>query len=400
MPRPSKGPRLYLRSGRTDNRTGKRLPDVYFIRDGQDQVSTGCGPDRLPEAEKQLAAYIAEKWTPESARPESRSDPAQVLIADALAYYGKRKAGKIARDDATLNGFVNQLVDWWGGSTLSEVTSENCEAYVEARVAMPNANYKDPETAPRVSRETARCELETLSAAIGVWDDQYHLTRRPKVNLPEKGESNRDALTRVQAARLLKAAMGYRCEENGSWTRLGLSARRNRAHLRRFLLCGLYTGSRHSVMTSLLWEESPKDAWADLDKGMVYRRGRAEADRPTKRRPVVKMPRRLLAHMRRWRKMDEAAKVPVNSVLHHGGRKLTKIRRGWAAIVSDAGLDGEITPHWMRHTCATWLMEASIDVWEAAAYAGMTAAVLEKHYAHHRPDYQSAATKALGGKKR
>jgi integrase len=396
MPRPKIGPRLYLRKGRIDSRSGKRLPDVYFIRDGQDQVSTGCGPDRFPEAEVRLAAYIAEKWTPESARPESRSDPAQVLIADVLAYYGRRKDGKIQRDHATMQGFVNSLLDWWDESALSDVTSENCEAYVAHRITMPDKRYtRDPANAPRVKTETARCELETLSAAIGVWDDQYHLTRRPKVSLPVKGDTHREALTRSQAAALLKAAMGYRRRGNGSWERLGASARANRAHLRRFLLLGLYTGSRHGVMTSLMWIESPKDAWADLDKGMVYRRGKTEADRPTKRRPVVKMPRRLVAHMRRWMAADEKAKVEVNAVLHHGGRKLTKIRTGFEGIVRDAGLAGEITPHWMRHTCATWLMEAGVDMWEAAAYTGMTVAVLEKHYAHHRPDYQSAAHQAF-----
>jgi integrase len=402
MPRPSKGPRLYLRRGRIDTRSGKRLPDVYFIRDGQDQQSTGCGPDRLPEAERRLSAYIAEKWTPESARPESRSDPAQVLIADVLAYYGRRKAGKIQRDAATMNGFVASLDDWWAGSVLSDVTSENCEAYVANRITMPDKRYKDSDAAPRISVETSRCELETLSAAIGVWDDQYHLTRRPKVSLPAKAETNRDALTRSQAAALLKAALGYRRRENGSWERLGGSARTNRAHLRRFLLLGLYTGSRHSVMTSMLWEESPTSAWADLDKGVVFRRGKAEADRQTKRRPLVRMPRRLLAHMRRWREADRrnppkanAKGERVNTVLHHGGRKLTKIRTGFEGIVRDARLDNEITPHWMRHTCATWLMEADVPSWEAAAYAGMTVAVLEKHYAHHRPDYQSAATGAF-----
>ncbi|HEY1073762.1 MAG TPA: hypothetical protein VGE49_12635 [Brevundimonas sp.] len=41
-------------------------------------------------------------------------------------------------------------------------------------------------------------------------------------------------------------------------------------------------------------------------------------------------------------------------------------------------------------------MERGVDVWEAAGYVGMTAATLEKHYGHHRPDHQSAARKALG----
>ena len=86
--------------------------------------------------------------------------------------------------------------------------------------------------------------------------------------------------------------------------------------------------------------------------------------------------------------------------LHHGGNPIAgKIRRGFAGCVRDAGLPDEITPHWMRHTCATWLMEQGAEMWEAAAYTGMTTAVLEKHYGHHRPDYQAGAIRALGGKR-
>jgi integrase len=400
MPRPSKGPRLYLRRGRVDAKSGRPLPDVYFIRDGQGQVSTGCGPDSLPAAERQLAAFIAKKWTPEAARSPSRSDPAQVLIADVLAYYGRRKADKLRRDKATMNGFVNRLLDWWGERTLSDVTESNCEAYAAARITQPDARYKDSAKAPRVSLETARCELEVLSAAIGAWDREYHLTRRPVVTLPAKAESQRDALSRQEAASLLRAAMGHRRRENGSWERLGASAAANRAHLRRFLLIGLYTGSRHSVITSLLWEESATNAWVDLEKGMVFRRGKSEAERGTKRRPVVRLPARLLAHMRRWRAMDAKAATkdkPMLAVVHHGGDPLAgKVRTGFEGIVRDAGLDPAITPHWLRHTCVTWLMERGVDMWEAAAYAGMTVKVLEDHYAHHRPDHHAAARKALG----
>ena len=120
----------------------------------------------------------------------------------------------------------------------------------------------------------------------------------------------------------------------------------------------------------------------------------------TKRRPVVKLPPRLLAHMRRWREMDRRAKAAPVSVLHHGGEPIAgKIRTGFEGCVRDAGLPAEITPHWMRHTAATWLMEGGVDMWDAAAYLGMSVTTLEKHYGHHRPDHQAAASRAIGGKR-
>jgi len=406
MPRRAKGPRLYLRTGRRDTRTGKPLPDVWVIRDGSTERGTGCGPGEQQAAERALGDYLAEKFQAPALKADSRRDPALVLVAEVVALYSQDKAASSGLDAPTFDRFVANLLAWWGDKTLSEVKRSTCQAYAAHRQAQPDARYKDPKTAPRVSSETARRELEMLSASIGHWHGEDTLTTRPVVWLPDKPESPRDALTRSQAAALLKAAMGWRKTEDG-WTRLSGSARANRAHLRRFILIGLYTGTRHSAMRALLWEEALTQAWVDLDKGMIYRRGRGERE-TTKRRPVVKLPRRLLAHMRRWREMD--AKRPaktshgtfrdVVSVLHHGGEPIAgKIRTGFEGCVRDAGLPDEITPHWMRHTAATWLMERGAEMWEAAAYLGMSVTTLEKHYGHHRPDHQSGAVRAIGGKR-
>ncbi|WP_426032866.1 tyrosine-type recombinase/integrase [Caulobacter sp. DWP3-1-3b2] len=304
---------------------------------------------------------------------------------------------------------------WWGDKTLADVRRSTCEAYVAYRMTQPIKSFT--KSAPRmVTAQGARRELEDLSAAIGYWDGEHRLTRLPKVSLPEKPESPRDALTRHQVARLLKAALGWRLKTDGTWVRLPGSAAANRRHLRRFILIAVYTGTRPGVIPKLLWHESPAQAWVDLDDGVIYRRGKDEKDHKTKRRPMVRMPPRLLAHMRRWKAEDEKTKrlqddgehaatkrraKPAQraaTVLHHGGRPLAgRIRKGFANIVHDAGLDGEITPHWMRHTCATWLMERGVKVWDAAAYTGMSTATLEKHYGHHRPDHQAKAREALGG---
>lgn len=392
MPRRAKGPRLYLKQ-----REGREA--VWIIRDRDYERSTGCAADRLDQAEGELALYIAEKWSPEqSAAIRSRRDPAQVGVVEVLALYAAERAPQLKADPQSTAGFIAHLNAFWGDSMLSDVRRSTCKAYVAHRAAQP---IRHGATGRLVSEQTARRELETLSAAIGYWHGEDSLTTRPTVWLPEKPESPRDALTRSQAAALLLAAMGRRKDPlTGRWARLGASAVANRAHLRRFILLGLYTGTRHAVMTKLLREESPTQAWVDLDKGMVYRRGRAERESKTKRRPVVKLPPRLLTHMRRWDRLDRELKPIPAAIIHHGGQPISgKIRRGFAACVADAGLPPEVTPHWMRHTCATWLMEAGAEPWEAAGYTGMTTAVLEKHYGHHRPDHQAGAIKASGGRR-
>lgn len=391
MPRKPKGPRLYLKT-----RAGREA--VWIIRDGAYERSTGCVEPCLGDAEKHLAAYIAEKWTPEAgAGIRNRRDPAQVGVDEVLALYTMEHAPRLKADPKSTAGFIAHLNGWWAGKMVADVKRSTCQAYVAHRTAQ---DIRHGATGRKVSDQTARRELETLNAAIGYWHGEDALYTRPKVWLPEKPDSPRDALTRAQAAALLKATLGYRRDDQGRWRRLSGSARANRAHLRRFVLIGLYTGTRHSAMRALLWHESPHQAWVDLDKGMIYRRGKAERESATKRRPVVKVPPRLLAHLRRWRDLDAKRGDSPMSVLHHGGQPIAgKIRRGFEACVRDAGLPGELTPHWMRHTCATWLMERGAEMWEAAAYTGMTTAVLEKHYGHHRPDHQAGAIRALGAKR-
>lgn len=391
MPRRAKGPRLYLKE-----RAGRDA--VWIIRDGVNERSTGCPQGGLGDAEKQLARYIAEKWTPQAAAGiRNRRDPAQVGVDEVLALYTIEHAPTLQADPASTAGFIAHLNGWWNGRMLTDVKRSTCQAYTKHRTSQP---IRHGATGRMTSDQTARRELETLNAAIGYWHGEDPLTTRPKVWLPEKPESPRDALTRDQAAALLKAARGYRWNATAErWERLRDGGPSNRAHMKRFILIGLYTGSRSGVIKGLVREESPTNPFQDLDKGMIYRRGKQVAETANKRRPVAKLPHRLLAHMRRWDRLDrELAQTPA-AIIHHGGAPVGSVRRGFAGCVADAGLASDVTPHWLRHTAATWLMEQGADLWEACGFLGMTPKTLIDNYGHHRPDHQAGAIRALGGKR-
>lgn len=78
------------------------------------------------------------------------------------------------------------------------------------------------------------------------------------------------------------------------------------------------------------------------------------------------------------------------------GESVKAIRKGFAAAVRDAGLGPDVTPHTLRHTAATWLMQQGTDAWEAAGYLGMTIEMLSQRYGHHHPDHLSGARAAFG----
>jgi len=81
MPRRSKGARLWLRPAR---RKGGRIVSnaVWIIIDGNKHIATGCLRHEASEAEKQLAAYIADKYQPSRlAKDIDRIDVADVLLS-------------------------------------------------------------------------------------------------------------------------------------------------------------------------------------------------------------------------------------------------------------------------------------------------------------------------------
>jgi integrase len=327
MPRRRAAPRLYL--------DGKRK--VWVIRDGASFVRTGCAESDRSGAEKRLAEYNGQKH-----QPERGQNP---LIADVLLVYAREHLPHTkAVANSTYN--ISSLAKWWGARTVRDVSARTCREFASGR-----------------SGAAARRDLEVLRAAIRFWHREYGpLDALPSVTLPPKPQSRDRWLTRSEAARLLYAA-------------------RRTEHLKRFILIGLYTGSRSGPILQLKWD------WVDVERGIMQRRAPGEQE-TRKRRPPVRVGRRLLSFLRRWKRQDLEGRPPT--VVHYDGFAVRKLRRSWGAAAKRAGL-ADVTPHTLRHTRATWLMRAGIDPWEAAGALGMSIEMLERTYGHHHPDFQKRA---------
>ena len=185
----------------------------------------------------------------------------------------------------------------------------------------------------------------------------------PSIVLPPKAEPRDRWLTRAEAKRLRKAAMGT-------------------PHLYRFIVIGLLTGSRSGSIFKLKWD------WVDFESGTMLRREPGEAEDARKQTPPVRMGRALTRILRRWQRQDAALGCPY--VVHYNGQPVSRIKRTWAKACTAAKLKG-VTPHTLRHTRATWLMQAGIDIWEAAGSLGMTPEILQTVYGKHHPDFQKRA---------
>lgn len=103
---------------------------------------------------------------------------------------------------------------------------------------------------------------------------------------------------------------------------------------------------------------------------------------------------RILAHMRRWKALGLAKEYFVE----WAGKPVLSVKTAFASAVRRSGLptaQGNVTPHTLRHTAATWLMQNGAPLWEAAGYLGMSEKTLREVYGHHHPDFMKGAVAAI-----
>jgi integrase len=273
-----------------------------------------------------------------------------------MAIYLEMKEGSIARP-AELRARVRRIVEWWGDKSVAAIKGEACRSYVKDRGSII----------------AARRELETMRAAVNHYSREHGLDVTPKFTLPPDSVSRQRWLARSEAARLLWAA--YRSPYH--------------KHLVRFILIGLYTGTRHSAILGLQWMPNTTGGWVDLERGVLHRRGSGQRE-TNKRQPPTRVPPKLLAHLRRWKRLD----MGVRAIIRYEGLPITRIEKAFRSCRERAALGSDVTPHILRHTRATWLMQAGVDLWEAASSLGMTVQTLQDVYGHMHPDFQKRAAEA------
>lgn len=366
MPGRSKGARLWLRRERRGD-AGTRSAR-WFIRDGSHIESTGCVAHDLAGAERALSRYVATKHARASAGNRNRH-PSIIPIADILMIYLQAKAVAHARPEETKQR-IRALAGFFGDKMLSYVNGNTCRAYAETRPAVGG-----------------RRELEDFRAAINHHRREGLCSEVVEVVLPPPPASRDRWLTRQEAARAIRAAWRYREVQNFKGT-----DRRTRQHIARFILVGIYTGTRASAICGAALQPTPGRGWIDLDRGVFYRRPAGKRE-TKKRQPPVPLPTPLLAHMRRWARNGQRFVVEWN------GEPVARVSRAFASVIKDAKLE-DVTPHVLRHTSATWLMQAGTDPWQAAGYLGMTLEMLMNRYGHHHPEYLARAKSAFERMKR
>ncbi len=304
-------------------------------------------------AEKALAAYVLTR----DDGPKSPAGPEEMSVGEVLALYAQDVAPDTA-DPARIGYAIKALAPFWGGLPCSMIVGSNCRAYAKQR---------------NRASGTVRRELGVLQAAVNHAHKEGRLTSAAKVSLSPHGAPKDRWLTRDEAARLLR------------------ELRRNKRtrHAARFLILGLYTGSRPRTVLSTTWSERDDGPWVDLEAGIYHRKGRQERQ-TRKRRGSCRMPGGLVAHLQRWRRAEGG-----DFIVEYKGKPVSDVGKALEAACARAGIE-RITPHTIKHTAITWFFQAGGTMEDAADYFSTSAQTLEAVYRQHSVHYQDAASRLAG----
>jgi len=343
MPRRNQGPKLRWLAER------QAYYITWTINGRSRKLSTGT-------ASREAAEIVFAEWLLRQTRRDGPSDPAEILVTDVLADYVNERGPKVVGQE-TMARSVETLSRLWEGCTVASVPA-HVDAYVKRRDRAAG---------------TTRRELGVLQAAINHAHKRGRITRSVTVELPPCPPARARWLTRQETAKLVKASR---------------KDRKARLYLPLFILIGIYTGRRKEAILSLRWPQI--DLNANRINFEIEGRGVTK-----KRRGQIPIPAPLRAHLMRARLRG----TDLGHVLHINGKPIANIKKGFASACKRANLDG-VTPHTLRHTAATWVMQKGVPTWQAAAFLSMSEATLTRVYGHHHPDYMREAADAIGNRRR
>jgi integrase len=307
----------------------------YVILDGGREIA--CHTRDLGEAEKALVKYLSGS------------------IRDVVAEYLKRPTA------TDFNQHISKpILEWWGDMTPFDVSESTCRRYFEHR-------------SQSVKASTVRHELIFLKSSLNWWRGWPENRPEFRAWLPPRPDPRTGYfLTRNQVARRL-------------WV-----ARHTHRHICRLILICVYSGTRPGAALDLRWLPAPTSGWIDLQAGLLHRGPEISRN---KRKGTCRIHLRLLTHLKRWQRID--AQNGHTHCIHLNGKSIKRVHKAWRWVMRAAG-QGPDGPHICRHTCATWMMQSGVSYYEASGYLGLSPETLERHYEHHRPDFQQAAAQARG----
>jgi integrase len=306
------------------------------------------------------------------------------------ATYGKRttqveriRSGFRDLLDLKLSEFTTARIDRWRTTRKYRNASADAPASVRSR---------------ELSHVTINNNIAALRAALNRATEWRIIEAMPLGKIKRRA-ADENAIVRYlssdEEARL-RSALSVRDERRRAGRESANAWRRERGHeafpsygrytdhLMPLVLLALNTGLRRGELLRLRWRD------VDLDRRMLTVRGE---DAKTGQTRHVPLNSEAVAVMTVWRpiEVDRGAYVFVSG---DESKALTYIRKAWVAVLTAATIDG-FRFHDLRHTFASKLVMAGVDLNTVRELLGHKSVAMTLRYAHLAPEHKAAAVETL-----
>lgn len=309
------------------------------------RISTGTKDEA--EAKRILASHIA-GW---------HAAPEMVLVGDIIRHYLEYKKKKYEeRGDHPRN---YQLVAYALAPVESAVGHLSWDQLDTRQIEALKNGWREN----KLSNGTIRKRLNIFKASLNFCHRDGWIDKVPRFEMPPSPPA-RDLWMRAEQVHIILGDIGNH-------------------HLKVFILLALHTLSRKSAILELSWQQ------VDLDRRLIDFNPPDRVETIKRRVPVP------IESDALYQALVEARELAVTDwVIEYNGRPVADIKRAFASHAKARGLKW-VTPHVLRHTGATLMMQRGVPISQIAAIMGDKIQTVERHYLKHHPDYLKVAVTAL-----
>jgi integrase len=247
-----------------------------------------------------------------------------------------------------------------GDLPIEFLKKQQVRKYMADRRAEGPQGASGPRRTKPLSDGSLVSELGTLRAALAWAVREEWITAAPYIERPSEPPGRVRWLSRDEGEKLLLAA--------------ALTP-----HIKVFTYLALFIGARAGAIKELRWPQIDFGT-GTVDLGQGHGR---------KRRGVVPMTPQLRSAL-----MEAKELATSDFVVEFAGGPVASIQTGFRAACRRAGLVG-VTPHVLRHTAASWMIQRRVPIGDIARYLAMTEKLVRERYGHIDPDFLQAAAAAL-----
>jgi integrase len=340
---------------------------VYWREDGRQKRKSLRTTDAA-EAQKAFGAILtAGEQSSAASKPLTKTEP---TVADLWAVYYEKHLGRghSAKDGVyTWNLLKQHFADLKPG--LGEVTQDVVDEYVRLRTS---GRIKSQKSHRKVKPQSVRKELMRLIACLNFCSLKKHNQKliNPEmidaIKLPEESEPRTRWLQDDEIDALHAAARRLRVGDRMS-------------RMERFIYIALHTGSREQAIYDLTWDR------VDWQSRTINFKMPGRKQTKKRRSESVPISDELMVVLKQAYKERVNDLVLDTKVIVHGQLQRVVYEAGLAPhdyVVNKNHMRRTgISAHTFRHTAATKMAAAGVDVFDIANILGDTVQTILKYYA-------------------